>query len=588
MPTERSDRRGDGYLIDVAYVRQFCEELSPVMLRAVAGIAGCPPPAGDAFDYCELGSGLGDTVATLAAAYPRARFVGVDLNPGHVASARSLATRAELENVRFVERDFEEMQAGDLPALDYLCAHGLISWIAPSKRKALFARAAAWLKPGGLLYVGYSALPGWAAVEPLRRLMLDASADVEGGSEARVRHALGAAKALCDANAEYFVANPSAKEILAMMLEMGVPYAAHEFFHAHWQPMYFADVVGEAAEHDLRFVGQLPLHLNYGDLTIAPPLKEAFRSVSDRRSWERLKAFAINEFFRRDVYVKGAVPRPENSTAEYLDGTPFGTLVPAEQVKREVSLPGRSLRFVGAPFDAIVAALAQRSATVSDLGRAPSLAPFGANAIRDAVLQLAMGRSVLPMALSSKGSRVPSSRYRIPSAFNRAILTQALSRNYATVLASPVAGTGVPLSTLHAVLLRALTEARPDERTAWIRDFVDANPLRLLDHGHARGRGRTRASLRGPIRAVLRDPPAEARRAGHRRERGLNTRHPSWAIGRTPSPRARFGLKTSGGWRQARRSGSRSTSRERHPARSPGGRGGRVSRRSGIRRAARG
>jgi hypothetical protein len=32
-------------------------------------------------------------------------------------------------------------------------------------------------------------------------------------------------------------------------------------------------------------------------------------------------------------------------------------------------------------------------------------------------------------------------------------------------------------------LLRALTEARSDERAAWIRAFADANPLRVWDHG---------------------------------------------------------------------------------------------------------
>lgn len=444
------------------------------------------PSAGDDFDYCELGSGLGDTLATLAAAYPRARFIGVDVNREHVGVSRSLATRGTLDNVCFLERDFEDLGNEELPALDYMSAHGLLTWIAPAKRRALFARAAAMLKPGGLLYVGYNALPGWAAVEPLRRLMLDAHAGAAGGSKARVAHALAVAKLLCDANAGYFAANPSAKEILATMLEMGVPYAAHEFFHAHWHPMYFADVAGEAAEHDLRFVGQLPLHLNYGDSTVAPSLVEAFRSVSDRRAWEHLKAFATNEFFRRDVYVKGAVPRAENTTRAYLDATSFGTLVPAGQVKREVSLPNRSLRFAGPLFDALIVALAERSATVGELAREPALAPFGADSLRQAVVHLAMGQDVVPMACSSGGSGAAGSSYRVPSAFNRAILTQPLAPNYTIVLASPVAGTGVGLSKVQAVALRALTEARPEERAAWLRAFVEANPLRLWDHGSPR------------------------------------------------------------------------------------------------------
>jgi SAM-dependent methyltransferase len=471
------------YVTDVVYVRQFCPELNPAMLRAAAALAGCPPPAGDDFDYCELGSGLGDTIATLAAAYPRARFVGVDINPGHIGAARGLASRGALENVRFLERDFEDLAGDDLPRLDYVCAHGLLTWIAPEKRSSLFMQAAARLKPGGLLYIGYNALPGWAAVEPLRRLMRDVSANVEGGNAARVRQAVAAAKLLCEANAEYFIANPSAKDILAAMLEQGVPYAAHEFFNAHWHPMYFADVAAEAAQCDLRFVGQLPLHLNYGDLMIAPSLREAFRTVSDRRAWEHLKAFATNEFFRRDVYVKGAVAQAQNTASTYLDTTAFGTLVPAEEVQREIALPNRSLHFNGPLFDAVIATLASRSSTVEELAMTRALAPFGVDAIRQAVLQLLMGNNVIPMHSAPATPQSTGARHHIPSAFNRAILTQPLSGRHPIVLASPVAGTGVSTAMLDAVLLRALTEARPDDRAAWIRAFVDANPLRVWDHG---------------------------------------------------------------------------------------------------------
>jgi hypothetical protein len=94
-----------------------------------------------------------------------------------------------------------------------------------------------------------------------------------------------------------------------------------------------------------------------------------------------------------------------------------------------------------------------------------------------------LGGDVLPVARSAGRPVATGSCYRVPSAFNRAILAQGLSRNYAVVLASPVAGTGVGISILHTVALRRLVEARPEERTAWIRGFVEANPLRAWDHG---------------------------------------------------------------------------------------------------------
>src|SRR5208283_3275735 len=101
-------------------------------------------------DYCELGSAHGDTTATLAAAYPRSRFVGVDLNAEHIASASRLSVEGQLENIRFLQRDFEDLPREPLPDFDFITAHGVLSWVGPVKRKAVIDFASAKLRPGGL------------------------------------------------------------------------------------------------------------------------------------------------------------------------------------------------------------------------------------------------------------------------------------------------------------------------------------------------------------------------------------------------------------------------------------------------------
>ena len=456
-------------------MRQFCKELSPGLLRAAAALGGFAPPPEDGFDYCELGCGTGDTVNTLAAAYPGARFVGVDFNAEHVAFARGLAERAGLRNVRFLERDVADLARDDLPAFDYVCAHGVLAWIAPSTRAAMLDVAAARLKPGGLLYVSYNAMPGWAAVEPLRRLMLDASAGIAGTSLDRARHALGAAKALCEARAEYFEANPAAKEMLATTLRMGLAYAAHEYLGADWHPMYFADVAGEMGARGLRFVAQLPLYLNDRALTLPGSVVELLRGVADRAEFERLKDFAINEFFRGDLYTKDRAPDPARRDA-YLEGTPFCTLVPADAVRREVRLRHHTLRFDGPLFDALVARLSAEPCTVADLARDASLATHGAGAVREGVLRLLLGEQIAPMRAAA-GSPA--------AAYNRVILEQRLSVTSPVVLAAPAAGTGVVVPTLHAIALRLLTWVEPAAREEWIRAFVARQPVNLQAAGRA-------------------------------------------------------------------------------------------------------
>lgn len=491
----RTDAKPQEYLTDVAYVRQFCGDLSPARLRLAVALNGFRPPPGEEFDYCELGAASGDTTCTLAAAYPRARFVGVDINPEHVAVGNALARRGGLGNVRFLERDFEALRPEDVPELDYVCAHGVWSWIAPAKRRAVLELASARLKPGGLLHVSYNALPGWAAVEPLRRLMLDASAAVAGGSLERARHGLGFAKLLADAGAGYFATNPAARTMLATMLAEGLPYVAHEYFHAHWHPMYFADVAREMAAADLHFIAQLPLYLNYRDLTIPPPLMGLFEGVTDRLAFEGLKDFAVNEFFRRDVYIKGAAARSATSTSEYLDATPFGTLTRAEPLEREVRLPHYTLRFAGPVFDALIPALSERSATVLELSRAPELAAFALERLRESLLHLALGERVVPMQRSTTPALAAEpGRCRAPLAYNRMILEQRLSAEIPIVLASDAAGTGLTIPMLEAVCLRLVTEVEPPGEEAWIRAFVARQPLRLrvgdssIDGGEAQVR----------------------------------------------------------------------------------------------------
>jgi SAM-dependent methyltransferase len=89
---------------DVPYDRTFVHQLTPSGLRLAAALNGVTPPPEDDFDYLDLGSGPGDTLVGLAAANPRARFVGVDISPEYVAFANELARKGGVTNVRSTTR----------------------------------------------------------------------------------------------------------------------------------------------------------------------------------------------------------------------------------------------------------------------------------------------------------------------------------------------------------------------------------------------------------------------------------------------------------------------------------------------------
>ena len=488
MPT---DAETPEYVTDVPYVRSFVADLSPARLRLVAALNGFPQPPARDFDYCELGSGHGDTTATLAAACPDARFVGVDFNAEHIASSCASAEKGGLHNVRFLERDFEDLGKEVLPDFDFLAAHGVLSWVGPAKRKAIIDFAASKLKPGGLFYVGYNALPGWASIEPLRRLILDraAASGASGTATARdsvegARQGLQFAKRLRDSGAAYFKNNPPARDMLATMEKAGLPYIVHEYMNAHWTPMYFTQVAEQMAAGELYFVGQFPLFLNYRDLAIPPPLTPMFQEVTDRITYETLKDYALDQYFRCDVFVKGRAPRSDATTQAYLDATPFGALLEDGSVAPEVRLPHYTLQFTGPLFDALLPALAEQACTVEALAARPELAAFGARPIRDAVLRLALAGRVAPMLASTAPPAAavpePDATFRVVSAHNRRVLKEPLEKNRPIVLASTIAGTGLSIAMLEAVAIRLLTEVAPEGRPVWIRALFQRQPFRLI------------------------------------------------------------------------------------------------------------
>ena len=460
---------GPDYVTDIGYLRNFHPDLAPSQLRLVAALNGLAPPPAEDFAYCELGCAYGDTTVVLAAANPRASFVGIDINPEHIALAESTARAGGVDNVRFLCRDladFADPARDEIGTFDFITAHGVMSWVGPDKRRALVELAAARLKPGGLLFISYNALPGWAAIEPLRQLLLS-RAGTEGDSLERARKGLELAKQMRDAGAVYFTDNPAAAEMLATMEKVGLRYVVHEYLHAHWAPMYFAHVAWDLANAGLAFVGSLPLESNYRDLVIPPKLAGVFEGVTDRSTFESLKDFALNESFRRDVYVKGKPARSPAVTSAYLDDTSFVSL------RRQSAPKGRLL-------ESMLRVLDDGSATGRHLAKHPDLVAAGAEQVRAALLHLVIGEHVVPVnGVTMAVATSVADPHAVPSPFNRMVLARQLSSEVPIVLASPVSATGVPITALEAVAIRLVAEVPPEDRPDWIRSHFGPGELRM-------------------------------------------------------------------------------------------------------------
>ena len=139
------------------------------------------------------------------------------------------------------------------------------------------------LKPGGVAYLSYNAMPGWGSAGPLRRFFIDQARHMDGDILEQSRQIVEQLEALRNSDAPFFRENPSAAGIVSRLRGADPRYVAHEYLGSHWQPRYFADVYDEMAAQGLHYVGEGGVVENLLEHSVMPDFVEGLRRESDRR-----------------------------------------------------------------------------------------------------------------------------------------------------------------------------------------------------------------------------------------------------------------------------------------------------------------
>ena len=206
----------------------------------------------------ELGCASGGNIIPLAARFPEAQFVGVDLSRTQVAAGRARISELELGNIEILCQSFTEIDE-KLGDFDYIICHGVYSWVPPLVQEAIMKITRARLSPHGVAYISYNVLPGWRMLQNLRDAFLLTVPD-HNDSVARVAKARELLSFLKDATPD--------KGPYGLMLKTwhdrlaGLPddYIAHEFLEETNSPSTVRDFAASAARHDLAFLGECDLH----------------------------------------------------------------------------------------------------------------------------------------------------------------------------------------------------------------------------------------------------------------------------------------------------------------------------------------
>lgn len=292
----------EGYVEEIPYTYGYHPELDPLRMQAVLRRAGLHPPA--VRTACELGYGQGVSLAIHAVA-GQAQWYGTDLHPMHARGVGALTAgtgaRLDASDQPFAAYCARE----DLPSFDFVGAYGVWSWVSAANRRRLVDFVARRLRPGGVLFLSYNALPGWTPMLPLREVMVAhvAALPVTLPLEQRIDAALRHLRMRLLHDGPFAEANPQASAELRAIVGKGAAYLAHEFFNRDWAPMDPAEVAQLLGAAGLRFAA----HADGG---------EPARSAR----------------FRREYWLKEATGRPAETHAAAAAGRAAGCQVLNERL----------------------------------------------------------------------------------------------------------------------------------------------------------------------------------------------------------------------------------------------------------------
>ncbi|MCA0302729.1 MAG: class I SAM-dependent methyltransferase [Proteobacteria bacterium] len=442
-------------MTEIGYTFDYHPRTNPLYMRLALRRAGLEPPS--VAQACELGFGQGVSLAIHAAA-GSARWVGNDINPDHVRHARGLVEAAGVAADLHAESFVDFAARTDLPSFDFIVLHGIWSWVSDGNRAAIVDFVGQRLRPGGVLHVSYNALPGKAAMEPLRHLVVQHArqADKGEGIVPRIDRAIDFAARLLATNPAYLQDTPGLARSFDTLKDADRRYLAHEYFNRDWRPMHFAEVAAHLAAAGLVFAGPAGYSGAVESLLIEPAQQAMLDGIDDPVLRETVRDFLLNRGFRYDYWIKAPV---ERDAGDGLRDERIVLVADKPALPFEVRAP-LLLRGKGPP-DATVSAVLD---LLSDR-RARSLAEIAASLGGQAsladiadVAELLLGQDLVGAAQSDREAEAARGA---TDRLNARLLDGFEPGAGRRALASPLLGGGLTVSRDEAGLLRGAQPGDP-------------------------------------------------------------------------------------------------------------------------------
>ena len=471
-----------GYVADIGYTFGYYPELNPFRVRLAFLNAGLVfPEIGTA---CELGFGQGMS-ANIHAAASSIQWYGTDFNPSQAGFARELANASGAGAQLFDDAFADFSGRADLPEFDYIGIHGIWSWISDENRAVIVDFVRRKLKVGGVLYISYNTLPGWAAFAPMRHLMAE-HAEIIGaegrGIVSRIDDAIDFAGKLFDTHPLFSRANPQIENRIKMLKEQNRHYLAHEYFNRDWHPMHFSTMAEWLEPAKLQYACSAN-YLDHVDVINLDAEQQAFlKEIPDVMFRESVRDFMVNQQFRKDYWVRGARMFSPLERAEALREQKFILASHRPDVSLKVKGALGEASMSEAVYDPILDFLADhKPKTLGAIEQALKGADIAFAHIQEAAVLLTGAGHLAAVQDDAAIAKARKQTERL----NGHLCAKSRGANDLGFLASPVIGGGVGVGRFQQLFLLAMAagKKKPEEWAQFVWQVLVAQGQKLVKDG---------------------------------------------------------------------------------------------------------
>ena len=470
-----------GYVADIGYTYGYYSELNPLRLQLALLNAGVALPESGA--ACELGFGQGMSV-NLHAAASVTEWYGTDFNPSQAGFARELA-EASGSGAKLYDEAFEEFcRRQDLPDFSYIGLHGIWSWISDENKTVIVDFIRRKLKVGGVLYVSYNTLPGWAAFAPMRHL-LNEHADIIGaeglGIVNRINGAVDFAERLIATNPAYARANPQIAQRIGEIKGQNRHYLAHEYFNRDWHPMHFATMADWLAPAKLSYAGSANYFDHVDEVNLSAEQQTFLNEIPDSMFRESVRDFMVNQQFRKDYWIKGPRRLSPLEQAEALRAQKFILTTSRSEVSLKFKGALGEVNMNEAVYGPILNALADHKVrSVAQIEQLVREQNVGFAQLKQALMVLT-GAGHLAAVQEEK---LTAQARKHTDRLNAYLMQKARGSHDISYLASPVTGGAATLNRIDQLFLLAASQGKkPMELAEVVWQLLAAQGQKLIKDG---------------------------------------------------------------------------------------------------------